>query len=136
MNTETKISFDNCVFADNNPSKEGAILFNSNRNKNQITIIISNCIFDKEINNLNELHTTKCTVSNNPKTIELAHFITENICVENVFVCQNDALLDEQDCEENAFSFKDDDEAYTQKFQHYIDTPKPTPTGYFSILSF
>ena len=112
MNTETKISFDNCVFADNNPSKEGAILFNSNRNNNQI-IIMSNCIFDKEINNLNGLHTTKCTVSNNPKTIELAHFITENICVENVFVCQNDALLDEQDCEENAFSFKDDDEAYT-----------------------
>ena len=134
LQSETRITIDECYFANTNVENRGEKIINNNGNAN---VYISNCVFKSYLSNVDLQKTELFNIRDNVwdlQTMTLAHYTVMNKCdaihVIDAFGCQNDTCPDSKGCK--TFGFVDDDVKYTEIFHPDINTATPTPTEVFT----
>ena len=138
MNQNTNACVDGCIFKNSNEVNK-ANIFHFDRKPINCILRIENCIFETSYNIVGDqpfIEDYNNKVIDIPTSINLAHFIVPDVCegVQNddAFGCKNGNCPEQRGCDADAFEFKPDDVTYSEKFHPDVDTPTPTPTGYFS----
>lgn len=139
LNNNARLAIEDCYFLKNQKINDyGNIEHLKNFVKNLGgKLSLNKCTIDFQdplYDNTNGMEIGDIIISTEATPYPLNHFVTDvclGVNVSTAYGCQN-GTCENKGCDPDDFHFKPEDLPYTEKFHPDIDTPTPSPTGYFT----